>query len=139
MADTITHADIIHSKNAADVLVEKRKRLEKYVDDILKLPRGPQRWRAAVNLAIKLNIGSTPGMTAREEYNGVAQLCADTRKTRANEYADSTDLNTEMRFVLEMPAFANYFIRMIDPQAFDKENLPKLRKEFKEFQIAEKY
>lgn len=134
----ITTADALR-KDAADVLTDKRMELEKLVDALLKRPRGPERWKEALKLYISFNMSTTPGLSALGEYMNVKKDNEKLRDLQANKFATSEDANTDLRYQLNMPAGAHHMISLVDPDAFKKENIEKMRKTFPEFVIAESF
>lgn len=142
---TITAKDFTEEKRAANVVTEKRKQLEKLVDKIFLLPRGPQRWRAAVDLGIALDMNDKSpevnpyGLSAGAEYVGVKADVAQRRKYMKNKFGTSEDVNSDLRAQFEWPAFVPQMIRMVDPEAFEKDNIPAMRKEFSDFVLSEVY
>lgn len=135
----ITTEDAL-SANAQEVVSSKRKIIEKAIDDLLKLPIGSSRWKGAVQLYLTLNLSSTPGMTAQEEYALTVQENARLRDNQATKFGTSTDKAEEnMRYQLQMPAGAHRLIQLVDPTAFSKENIGKLRRALPELCVAERY
>lgn len=142
---TITAQDISDAKHAKDKVTSKREQLEQMVDKILELPRGEKRWKAAVELGIVLDLNDKDpsvnpyGLSAGAEYYGVQEVVKERRMNMKNKYGESEDKNSDWRAQFEWPAFVPQMIRMIDPQAFEKKNIPKLRRAFSEFVVSEVY
>lgn len=126
-------------KDAVDVLTNKRHELEKHVDALLKRPRGPERWKEAVKLYLTFNMSTTPGLSALGEYLNVKNDNENLRDVQANKFGTSEDNNSDLRYQLNMPAGAHHMINLVDPDAFKKENIEKMRKTFPEFVISEQY
>lgn len=141
----ITTKDIIEAKKDKTAVETKRQQFEKILDKIFALPRGRERWRAAVDLGIALDMNDKDprvnpyGLSAGAEYVGVKAEVAKKRATMKNKYGSSGDANSDLRAQFEWPAFVPTMIRLVDPQAFEKENIPEMRKEFKEFVLTEAY
>ena len=135
----ITTEDAL-APNAAEVVFEKQAIIRKAIDDLLALPRGKARWRGAVDLYLKLNLSSTKGLTAREEYDITVSNNRMNRDVQINKYGTSGDTQSEnLRYQLEMPAGAHRLIELVDPNAFKTKNIAALRKTLPEFCIAEVY
>lgn len=129
--------------NSDQLIQDKRAKLADYIDrHIMVKPRGPERWRAAKSMAIELNFSGTPGLDAREENRLVE---ADNARDRFHNhvhnkgYDKSGDKNSDFRGALNMPVGVNMLIKMVDPEAFDKQNIQKLLKAFPEYRISEKF
>ena len=136
MQDRITLEDVVFDQSKAE---QKQATLEKAIDELLKNPRGAQRWKAARDLAIKLNFSGTPGMSAQEENLLVIQQNKQDRELHLNKFGKSNDSNSDLRGALSMPYYVNMFVRLVDPQAFDKENIAKLVKAFPEYRIPDTF
>lgn len=125
-----------------DEVTRKRNEMGRLIDKyVLKEPRGPQRWRAAVKLWLALgDMYVTPGFnSATEENNAVIRDNRRKKELLINDYAKSEDKNSDLRESMNMPFGANFFIKIVDPQFFTMENVPKIMKEFPEYTVANKF
>lgn len=110
------------------------KTFNKAIDDVLRFPPGPKRWRAANSMWLALN------PRHQEIYKSVVEENRQYRESLGalNKYAQSTDKNSSLRRCLNIPAGAYHAIERADPDAFKKEsNATKMFKEFKEYTTAE--
>lgn len=109
------------------------------VDDILRLPSGPRRWRASVALYLNLNPADDDGFTAKQQYRIIAKQNETTRLMQDNKFASNQ--SESMRLGLDAPPWFMTVIEAFDRMSFDahnpdcKKNLRKLIKEFREFKI----
>jgi hypothetical protein len=125
-----------------DAVSAKRDEMGRLIDKyVLSQPRGPERWRAAVKLWLALgDMYITPGFESAEQENQA--VIRDNRMKREalkNEYGKSDDSNSDLREALNMPFGANLFIKIVDPQFFTLDNVPKIRKEFPEYAVSAKF
>jgi hypothetical protein len=135
MSLTIDPLDLL-DKSIVDT---KRAQLEKIVDNLLKYQPGPERWQEALKMYVKLNLSATDGMTAAEEVYYTTQQNKVERRNQKNEFGKSGDKNSDLRYQIHMPAGFKTLLNLIDPTINSKENLPRLRKTFPIFTIAEKF
>lgn len=147
--DKLTIDDLVEEKTAALNAIAKREALGKLIDThVLSKPRGPQRWRAAVDLWI--NIGDmyvSDGLTASQENKIVIRQNKQKKNELKNKYAMMSDVNSvikgggdsDLREALNMPFGASLFIDLVDPEVRTKENTYKVMKAFPEYCIPESY
>jgi hypothetical protein len=137
MHDLLIQTDDLFTKDAMTKIEQKRKVLEQVVDDLLKLPRGPQRWQEALKLYIQFNMSATDGLTAAEEVHLVSIENRKTRESLSNKFASSNDSNSDLRQTMNMPSGFKTLLNIVDPEINTIENMKRLRRTFPAFQIAE--
>lgn len=137
--DKLTVEKLFDEKRAATNALEAREKLGKLIDmKVMKEPRGPKRWRAAVELWLALgDMYVTPGLTAEQENHIVIKQNAAKRKQLLNKWGKSADKNSDLRQALCMPQGADLFVKLVDPEVTTKENTIKFAKEFKEYMVPE--
>lgn len=145
--DKLTIDNLLDEKNAAMVALAKRQKLGELIDKyVLSQPRGPERWRAAVNLWINMgDMYVTPGLTAEQENKAVIRANRDKKLLLKNKYGFMSDSRkvingggeSDIREALSMPFGAHMFISLVDPEIKTKENTYKLMKEFREYCVPE--
>jgi len=117
-----------------DAVSEAYKTFNKVIDEILKHPPGPKRWRAAHDL-LYLNLSERN----RREYRAVIKENAMLREQvdkhgRAIGVTKSERADKTFRNALAFPHGAYYAIMKSDPRAFsDKNNAAKMFKAFPEY------
>lgn len=123
--------------------VKQKNPYEKLVDDIMMLPRGPKRWRAAVNTWLLFNQpNDETGILAQQENKLTIKDNVLERELAINNYGTSNRQNATdalTRRAMRFPEGAVHYIELIDPQAFTKENMGKMFNEFPEYRVAEKH
>lgn len=147
--DKLTIQDFVDEKNSAMVALAKRQKLGELIDKhVMSQPRGPQRWRAAVNLWVSLgDMYVTEGLTAEQENNAVIRDNKQKRALLKNKYGFMSDAKavingggeSDLREALNMPFGAHMFISLVDPEIKTKENTFRLMKEFREYCVPEAY
>lgn len=121
----------------------------KAMEDVIKIPSGPRRWRASAAIWFNLNkLQPESGLSAQKEYVAVCKMVKDMRGQLKNKFAElmSTDTATDsgVRHGLEIPAGMWAYIKMFDKPAFEasnpnaSKNMRLLMKEFPELTVAEK-
>lgn len=123
-----------------DSITDVLKTFNKVIDEVLKYPPGPKRWRAAHDL-LWLNISPTN----RQQYAEVVRENAMQRElvTKHGEAIGVTKgekSDKTFRQALAIPHGAYYAITRADPRAFnEKKNGPLMFKEFKEYTTRSTY
>jgi hypothetical protein len=116
---------------------EVLKTFNKAIDEVMKQPPGPKRWRAANTMWLRLS------PRHQMQYKLVVQENEKTRellRAAHNKYNTSSDKNSNLRQFLNIPTGAYYAIEKADPYVFKKkENAAKFFREFKEYTTAETY
>jgi hypothetical protein len=124
------------------------------MEEVLKTPSGPVRWRKSVAIYLNLNpvvfMDEGTPVRAKDNYVRVAQLLKqkrDVQKTKFGEVvapkSGTVGSGAGMRESMQIPDGVFNFIEMFDKTAFDKENphqkknYDKLRRAFPEFVVAE--
>ena len=117
------------------------KGLQSEVDYIMTLPRGSKRWRAAVDLWLKLNpVNPETGITAQEENHEIVKENKLFRESLVNKFGGSGDTNSSLRSYMSFPVGAKIFIDTVDPEAFkEQSNAAAMFKTFPEYRRAEVY
>lgn len=107
----------------------------------MRLPRGRDRWRAAVNLWLEINpINPETGVSARQENAEIIKENQLYRDSLKNKFGTSEDTNSSLRSYMSLPVMAKVFIDTVDPDAFtEKSNSAPMFKEFPEYRRAEVY
>lgn len=148
--DKLTIDKLLFEKKAADRAIEAREKLGKLIDtQVMSVPAGPKRWRAAVNLWIALgDMYVTPGLTAEQENRAIInQNKAKRDALKDKTYGFMSDKkkvlggggDSDLREAINMPQGADMFIKLVQPDIATVENTGKLMKEFPEYRIPERF
>lgn len=148
--DKLTLDKLLFEKRAADRAIEAREKLAKLIDtQVMNVPAGPKRWRAAVNLWLALgDMYVTPGLTAEQENRLVIQqnkAKRDALKDRTYGFMSGKNKvingggDSDLREAISMPQGADMFIKIVQPDIATVENTAKLAKEFPEYLIPERF
>lgn len=125
--------------STVDTFTQALKTLNKPIDEVLKYPPGPKRWRAAHDL-LWLNISWSNQLIYKEvvENNRITRdLVNEHGMAKKVTKAESSEKN--LRNALNIPTGAYYAITKSDPQIFsDKRNFAKFMKTFPEYMTREK-
>lgn len=117
-----------------DGITSAIKTFNKVIDQVLKQPTGPKRWRAAHDL-LWLNISPTNGKIYREvaEENRIIRESVD-KHGMAIGASKSEKADKTFRNAFNIPVGAYHAITKADPHMFDdKRNFAKFMKEFPEY------
>lgn len=121
--------------------------LNKVLDEILKQPTGPKRWRAVVDVLQKTNpIAGEDSKGQPVSFRKVNRDCIDTNTamkaaTGVDKFGRSADNNkSNYRGYLSMPRIVHTTIEMVDPEAFKgNKNAKKMFNCFPEYTAADSY
>lgn len=139
--------------NANDELAQTTVTLNKVLDEILLQPKGPKRWRAAVEVLLKTNpIAGEDSKGQPVSFRDVNQECVLTNKmlrdTAADKFGRSFDntakgaigSGSNFRGYLSMPRLVKTVIEIVDPEAFKNNlNARKMFKTFPEYRTSQEY
>ena len=117
-----------------DGITSAIKTFNKVIDQVLKYPPGPKRWRAAHDL-LWLNVSPTNKQTYAEvaEANRVTRELVD-KHGQAIGLTKAEKADKSLRNALSIPPGAYHAITKADPHMFDdKRNFAKFAKEFPEY------
>lgn len=120
--------------------------LNKLLDEILLVPQGPKRWRAAVDVLQRTNpIAGEDSKGQPVSFRTVNRECIVTnnllKESASDKFGHSVG-NTKSiyRGYLSMPRIVRTVINIVDPQAFQGNvNAKKMFECFSEYTTAEKY
>lgn len=134
----------ILAAHADDELTHATITLNKLLDEILYLPNGPKRWRAAVDVLQKTNpIAGEDAYGNPVSFRTVNQECIVTnnllKESASDKYGHSFDKQKSIyRGYLSMPRIVKTVIEVVDPMAFKGDiNASKMFKCFPEYRTAE--
>jgi hypothetical protein len=131
--------------NASDELTQATITLNKLLDEILLVPQGPKRWRAAVDVLQRTNpIAGEDSQGQPVSFRTVNQECITMNKVMretagVDKFGRSADNQKSIyRGYLSMPRIVKTVLEIVDPEAFkgDK-NANKMFKCFPEYRSAE--
>lgn len=120
--------------SSVDGLTSAIKTFNKVIDQVLKHPAGPKRWRAAHDL-LWLNVSPTNKRIYAEvaEANRITRELVD-KHGQAIGATKQEKADKSLRNALSIPPGAWYAITKADPHMFDdKRNFAKFAKEFPEY------
>jgi hypothetical protein len=130
--------------HADDDLTHATITLNKVLDEILLLPQGPGRWRAAVDVLSKTNpIAGEDSQGNPVSFRTVNQECIVTnnllKESASDKFGRSFDNSkSNFRGYLSMPRIVKTVIEIVDPEAFKSDkNASKMFKCFPEYRTAE--
>lgn len=111
------------------------------IDEVMKEAPGPKRWRAAVNMMLKLNPVDPDTGIPLSEIN--KQCIKDNRIAREgllNKFGTSGTSDENLRSFLSMPKAMKHALQATEPLVFkDKKNASLMFKEFPEYRACEVY
>ena len=140
MINQILAADPIGTSELSQATIT----LNKVLDEIMLVPQGPKRWRAAVDVLQKTNpIAGEDSQGQPVSFRTVNQECCLTnammRESASDKYGRSADNQKSIyRGYLSMPRIVHTVIGIVDKDAFRGEkNAQKMFKCFPEYRVAE--
>lgn len=140
MINQILAADPIGTSELSQATIT----LNKVLDEIMLVPQGPKRWRAAVEVLHKTNpIAGEDSQGNPVSFRTVNQECCVTnammRDTATDKYGHSADNQKSIyRGYLSMPRIVKTVLEIVDPMAFKGEkNANKMFKCFPEYRVSE--
>jgi hypothetical protein len=140
MINAILNADPTGESELAHATIT----LNKLLDEILLVPSGPKRWRAAVDVLQKTNpIAGEDSKGQPVSFRVVNQECIVTNNLMKESASDKFGRSKEnaksiYRAYLSMPRIVHTVIGIVDPEAFKGDiNAKKMFKCFPEYRSSE--